>query len=501
MVGQGKLREGEGLHLSKVAAERLLLINIVDDFREEIAASLREFGYDVHAVGSLADALPKLAAEPMYSVAMIVAWEKGARLRGAYDELVDGIRAIRQVSADTQVVMTIDASVDVSVCCEAINNGLAGFVEIDESGRIDNDVLRKRLDHACQRHRRSVEHNKKLHSGEIYESTGIVGCSRAMASLLQQASRAAEISDAPVLTYGESGTGKQLLAEMIHRLDPKRSSRAFLAVNCAAITGTLAESALFGHVKGAFTGATEPRDGYFRAADGGTVFLDEIGEMSLELQPKLLRFLQEGVVMPVGSDREYAVDVRVIAASNRRIPALVEEERFRLDLYQRLNVIALEIPPLRERREDIPLLVDFFIKKYAMHYDKPVARVGHRVHQLLSGCALEGNVRELENLIRRAMAFKTEGDELTLRDLPSAFLERHVQSLKSTNEVLTRETLENACNMIAAGRMTLPEFVDRCERVVLEQSIENGGENQADLSRMLGLSTRTLYNKRRKYRL
>jgi DNA-binding NtrC family response regulator len=489
------------LHLSQVAAKRLLLIHISGGHRAEIVTYLQGFGYEVTCAESVESAIPELTADALHSLVLIVACDDHQRVRQSNEDLIDGIVDIRRLSADSQVLMTIDGSADIAFCCRAINSGLAGFIESQE-GQIDPEVLKKRLDHAEARFLLARQEANRVHSGEIFDQTGIVGCSRAMALLLSQATRAAAVSDAPVVVYGESGTGKQLLAEMIHRLDPKRSTKPFLSVNCAAITGSLAESALFGHVKGAYTGATDARDGYFRAADGGTVFLDEITELSLDLQPKLLRFLQEGMVLPVGADTEHEVDLRIIAAANRRIPALVEEGTFRLDLYQRLNVIMLEIPALRERRDDIPLLVDFFVKKYSAHYDKPVTRVDRRVHELLARCPLDGNVRELENIIRRALAMKHDGDEIMLRDLPSNLLEHFTaNATKPGDDVLMADVVENACAMIAAGGMTLPDFVDECERLVLSHSIALNGDSQADLSRMLGLSTRTFYNKRRKYRL
>jgi len=210
------------------------------------------------------------------------------------------------------------------------------------------------------------------------------------------------VSDAPVLICGESGTGKQLLAEAIHRMDPKRRSKPFLTVNCAAITGTLAESALFGHRKGSFTGATQDRPGYFQAANGGTLLLDEISELEKPLQPKLLRVLQEGRVLPVGDDIERPVDVRIVAACNRPLPILVESGEFRFDLYQRLNVIALVVPPLRDRPEDIPPLVQFFLRQYASYYRQPIESVDERVYEMLSRAIGSGNVRDSRTLSARS---------------------------------------------------------------------------------------------------
>jgi transcriptional regulator with PAS, ATPase and Fis domain len=489
---------GRGLHLSTVAAERLLCIHISGENRAQIVKQLENADRTVNVVEGFQNALPALTQEPEYAVALIVAADRVDRFKDRTDSLIDGIHAIRRVSSQTQIILAIEASTDISFCCRAVTSGVAGFVEL-KSGALPDDALGKRLEEAVTRFKELKAEAAKLHTGEIFDKTGIVGCSRLMAQVLSQTGRAAMVSDAPVLIHGESGAGKQLLAEMIHRLDPKRCNKPFLSVNCAAITGTLAESALFGHVKGAFTGAAEARAGYFRAADGGTVFLDEIGDLSPELQPKLLRFLQEGLVLPVGSDTEFPVDVRIVAAGNRRIPALVESGEFRLDLYQRLNVIALDLPPLRERKEDIPLLIDFFVKKYAQSYDRRVTSVSPRVVDVLSRSALEGNVRELENIIRRAIAMKTGGDELTLNDLPPGLLNQHAEAPPSDGPLLSKEMIEQACGLIASGEMSLGDFVDECERLVLSHAINELGENNVNLSERLGVSTRTLYNKRRKY--
>jgi transcriptional regulator with PAS, ATPase and Fis domain len=303
-----------------------------------------------------------------------------------------------------------------------------------------------------------------------------------------------------VLIYGESGTGKQLLAETIHRLDAKRGGHRFLSVNCAAISGTLADSALFGHVKGAFTGATEDRQGHFRAADGGTLLLDEIGELDLALQPKLLRVLQEGLVLPVGADEEVPVDVRVIAATNRRLAAMVAEGRFRLDLYQRLNVIVLEIPPLRERPEDIPALVQFFLKKYADYYHGSITHIDPRFYDELARRTLTGNVRELENVVRQVLAFKHGGDRIDLSDL-AAVEAPAMPAAGLRSELLPHELVEEGRRLIEAGRVSLADFMDEVERRFLSEAMKTSNGTHVDLAKRLGLSRRTFYNKLRKHRL
>ncbi len=255
---------------------------------------------------------------------------------------------------------------------------------------------------------------------------------------------------------------------------------------------------MFGHVQGAYTGATRPRAGYFRTADRGTILLDEIGDLEASLQPKLLRVLQGGAILPVGADAEITVDVRVLAATNRPLDELVERGEFRLDLYQRLNVIPLEIPPLRERPEDIKTLVPFFVRKYGRYYGREINRIDHRVYEFLQGCALDGNVRELENTVRRILALKTGGDEILLTDIPENL--RRSRSPRRS-ETVTRDMIDAACQMIERGQVTLPEFISECERKVLATVIRQSTGPATDLAERLGMSRRTFYNKRRKYGL
>ena len=325
---------------------------------------------------------------------------------------------------------------------------------------------------------------------------GLIGTSQTLRTAIQQARQAARVSDAPVIITGESGTGKQLIAEMIHRLDNKRSQRPFVSVNCAAITGTLAESALFGHVKGAFTGATDDRPGYFRAAQGGTIMLDEIGELSGELQPKALRLLQEGLVMPVGSDREYEVDVRVIGATNRDLAQMVEQGQFRLDLFQRLNVIHLSLPSLRQRSEDIPLLFESFLEKYAHYYPGRIEQVDAGVYEVLARSVGQGNIRELENIVRQVLVFKEGGSRIGMADLPRTVIEGSLASEMPTVGRLPDEAAEQ----VWAGRKDLCQAVDEYERLILQRLISRGA-SRSDIAQRLGVTRRTLYNKLQKHGL
>jgi len=238
---------------------------------------------------------------------------------------------------------------------------------------------------------------------------GIIGKSPAIKEVLEQVAIVAP-TDSTVLLHGETGTGKELIASAIHNLSSRRG-HTFVRMNCAAIPSGLLESELFGHEKGAFTGALMQKKGRFELADGGSLFLDEIGDISLELQPKLLRAVQEQEFERLGNAKTIQVDVRIIAATHRDLPAMIREEKFREDLFYRFNVFPIEIPPLRERREDIPLLVNYFVSKLSRRMRKQIKSVPEPLMQMLTNCPWKGNVRELANFIERAVIL-SHGEEL-----------------------------------------------------------------------------------------
>jgi two-component system response regulator AtoC len=309
----------------------------------------------------------------------------------------------------------------------------------------------------------------------------IVAASPAMIAVLELIERAAEYK-ATVLLTGESGTGKEVLARAIHAQSPRRSE-SFVAVNCGAIPETLLESELFGHAKGAFTGADRARRGLFVEADGGTLFLDEVGEMPLALQVKLLRFLQEEEVRPLGEAKPRQVDVRVLAATARELEGEVAAGRFREDLFYRLNVLRVEVPPLRDRREDIPLLVDHFLATFRDALGKPVRGIADDALSKLVAHRWPGNVRELENVIERAMIL-ARGEQLTLRELPA-------------NVVAGEPDEDNA----APGDLSLRKARRAAESEMIRRALRETGGNRTHAAKLLGISHRALLYKIKEYEL
>ena len=308
----------------------------------------------------------------------------------------------------------------------------------------------------------------------------IVYRSAKMAALINMAGRVAA-SRATVLIQGESGTGKELLARLIHQLST-RSAHPIIAVNCGALHENLLESELFGHEKGAFTGATARRIGRFEEADGGTLFLDEIGELSQAVQVKLLRFLQEHEFQRLGGNQILRSDVRVISATNKNLEQRVKEGAFREDLFYRLNVVTMSIPPLRERKEDIPPLIDHFLKRYAEENGKAIEGLSREAQDVLLKYDYPGNVRELENIIERAVVIARE-EVITVEDLPF------------------RETPENRAEGGSAGEGLLRGSIEELERKLIVEAMEKAGDHQTRAAELLGISERMLRYKLKKYGL
>jgi DNA-binding NtrC family response regulator len=321
---------------------------------------------------------------------------------------------------------------------------------------------------------------------------GLVFASERMGDLLKIVRRVAT-TNMTVLLSGETGVGKELFARALHQAS-SRHDRTFLPFNCTAASRDMMESQLFGHRRGAFTGAIDDAPGVIRAAAGGTLFLDEIGEMSLEAQPKLLRFLESSEVLPVGHHKPEVVDVRVVAATNADLDQLVKDGRFREDLYYRLNVIRIVIPPLRERREEIPMLVDHFLDRYSHELHRPIPRVADETLEYLILYRWPGNVRQLANELRRMMALTEPGAVL----MP-AHLSAEIVASRRTVPAGRPVTAEN--EVLARIDQPLAAAVEHIERAAIQRALTVCDGHMDDAARMLGLSRKGLYLKRQRLKI
>ncbi|WP_417747496.1 sigma-54 interaction domain-containing protein [Rosistilla oblonga] len=333
----------------------------------------------------------------------------------------------------------------------------------------------------------------------------LIGTSPAMQEVYRITRRVAQ-SKASVLLLGETGTGKELIATAIHRLS-RRANGPFVRVNCGALSESLLESELFGHVRGSFTGAVNNRTGRFEAAHSGTIFLDEINSTTLELQVKLLRVLQEREFERVGDTQTISVDTRVIAASNRELANEVSEERFREDLYWRLNVVPIEIPPLRDRREDIPALVAHFLNIYSEANDRYVTHIQPESIEAMQSYHWPGNVRELQNYVERAVVM-AEGDELTVELLPAEVTGQRSGGSRRTSfgpadlDSMTVDVVEQGLSELADDKTNLhSKIVDRIERELINQVLQACGGVQKQAAAQLGINRNTLHKKIKDYQL
>ena len=377
------------------------------------------------------------------------------------------LRALKELSPDTEVVlMTAYGTVESAV--QAMRDGAYDFVEKP----LKRLSIVKSVRKAAERHSLVAENRSLKQELKLLTSREIVGQSPALRRVLDVATQAAP-SSATLLILGESGTGKELIARYIHGKS-SRASGAFVAVNCAAIPETILEAELFGHERGAFTGAVSKREGRFARARAGTLFLDEIGELSPSVQVKILRVLQEGEYEPVGGHTVKA-DVRVIAATNRDLALEVEAGRFREDLFYRLNVIAVTAPPLRTRREDIPLLVDHFLGVYCRKNGRSLLEVPKDVLGKLMDYSWPGNVRELENVIERA-AVLCRSDTLRLEDLPES-------------------VAQAAAPPPAALTFPIGTPLEEVEHRLIRETLKHTSGDKSLAAQLLGISTRTVYRK------
>lgn len=407
---------------------------------------------------------------------------------------IDGIEVLRhahRVSPDSAVIL-ITAVDDYEAAVEAVKAGGASDYIRKSPGLVDEIKL------AMKRTLEKLVLSKQNFALRRDAATrnsldNIIGSSPAMEKL-KQTVRTVASTASTVLIQGESGTGKELVARAVHVCSP-RASDTFVSVNCGAFPEALLESELFGYVKGAFTGANQNKRGLFEVADGGTIFLDEISEMTLAMQVKLLRVLQERTVRPVGGTSEIAIDVRVIAATNRELDKAVAENVFREDLYYRLNVIPIRVPPLRERREDVAVLVNHFLKKYASAAGRNILRLHPSSLEILCGYEWPGNVRQLENTVERAVALETS-DELHVElpmERPKARAAAAGAGTGSLPELGTDLSLPHGIGM--------ENYVAGIERSLLQGALNQSGGVQTKAADLLGISYRSFRHLMKKYSL
>jgi two-component system nitrogen regulation response regulator NtrX len=446
---------------------RVLIVDDEPGVRSSLMGVLRDEGYDVETAESGEVCLDK-AGRRAFDVIVLDIWLPG----------MDGLTTLtrlRERQVDAQIVV-ISGHGNIESAVRAIKMGAFDFVEkplsLEKTVLVVRNAIRQRYLEAENRDLRA-RFDRRL---------TMVGDSYAMTQLREQVAMAAP-TNGRVLVFGENGTGKELVARSVHGLS-KRHTGPFIEVNCAAIPEELIESELFGHLRGAFTGAVTDRRGKFEAADGGTIFLDEIGDMSLKTQAKVLRALQEQVIEPVGSTQQTQVDVRVIAATNKDLPVAIKAGQFREDLYFRLNVIPIFVPPLRTRQGDIALLAEYFMAGFAQEYGRRPKAFEDGALALLQRYSWPGNVRELRNLIER-LVIMVPGDRISTADL--AFLDRDPSEAGDATPANVEPVLP------------LHEARDRFERdyILRALSLQNG--NMSRTAEVLGVERSNLYRKMRAF--
>jgi two-component system NtrC family response regulator len=445
---------------------RILVVDDEHSQRTVLAGFLKKRGFTVTTAASAAEGLKAAQTGPLD---LVLTDMKMPGMSG-----VELMKQLRSRNPELQVIV-MTAFGTVASAVDAMKHGAADYltkpVDLDELEVLVLRSLERRALESENRELRSQLESK-------YRLQGLETASAAMAAAINTAGRAAA-SRATILIRGESGTGKELLARAIHFASP-RARRPFIAVNIAALPETLIESELFGHERGAFTGADREVRGRFELADGGTLLLDEIGDLPRATQVKLLRVLQEHAIERLGGTRTVQLDVRVIAATNRDLDAMVRAGDFREDLYYRLNVVSIDVPPLRERREDIPLLVEHFLTQFAGESGGGPKRISREAMDLLVKYAFPGNVRELENVVHRAIVL-ARGPMLTTADLPD-----HVAGLASEP---------------SAPPATFVDRVSQFERKLIADALAQSGGIQTQAARALGMSERHLRYKLKKYSL
>jgi two-component system response regulator HydG len=448
---------------------RVLIVDDEEFHAQTVAESLEKVGYACTVATSALEAFERIDAEEFDVVVTDL-------VLGDSDGLAVLAKARHELPDAEVVVVTGHGSVKTAVT--AMQQGATTYL----TKPLDLYELRAVIDKAAQRlklQRANVELRRQL--DERFGFEGVIGNSPAMLKVLSRL-RLVAPSPATVLIYGENGTGKELVARAIHNNSP-RSSKPFVAVNCAALSEGILESELFGHERGAFTGADKQRKGRFEFANNGTLFLDEVGDLPMSTHIKLLRVLESREIMRVGSNDPIKVNVRLVSATNKDIEQLVREGKFRQDLYYRLKVVTINLPPLRERRSDIPVLVKRFIEDFAQSYDRPEPTISNAAMRILQTYDWPGNVRELRNAMESTFVVDVDG-RIDLDDIPEEILGHRGQlSASVAHDSLIGRPLEEV------------------EAYYIEQALKQSGGNREEAARTLGIGERTLYRKIDEYRI
>ena len=463
--------------MTGMTRHKALVVDDEPDIRELLEITLGRMNIETHAAADIAGARQQLAQQTFDLCLTDMRLPDGNGI-----ELVEYIQAQRP---DLPVaVITAHGSMEAAV--QALKAGAFDFV----SKPVDLQMLRNLVSTALK-----LSDTKTFPERDRRSRDELIGDAPAMQAIRSTIAKLAR-SQAPVYIGGESGTGKELVARLIHEKGP-RAERSFIAVNCGAIPAELMESEFFGHRKGSFTGAHADKAGLFQAADGGTLFLDEVAELPLPMQVKLLRAIQEKSVRPVGASTEVAVDVRILSATHKDLAALVAEGAFRHDLYYRINVIELRVPPLRERGDDLPVLAAAVLQRLAGAHDRPTPTLGDDALAALRAYPFPGNVRELENILERALAL-ADGDRISADDLrlpeqriaaPGATQDAAVQG--SSRDPRTADARESTSS-------ALPTYIEEIERAAIQQALEDNRYNKTKAAAQLGITFRALRYKLKK---
>ena len=443
-------------------AQRILVVDDEQIIRESLSFILKKEGYNVEEAANGKDALTNHEANPFD---IIITDIEMPEMKG-----VDLLKQIRQRTPQTLVVIiTAFGSVETAVL--ALREGAADYI----LKPVNFDDLLYRVKKLCDYHALIVENSLlRRELQRTYDFDQIIGQSMPMKKVFEVIKRVAH-SEGTVLITGKSGTGKEIVARAIHYNSPRREKR-FMPINCGAIVDTLFESELFGHKKGSFTGATVDKEGLLKVAEGGTVFLDEVSEIPIQLQVKLLRALEQREITPVGMTEPIKIDVRVIAATNRDLRKEVEDGKFRDDLYYRLNVVEIDLPSLKERPDDVPILAHHFLDAFKKQMSKPIQGFANEAMRALLQYQWKGEVRELENVIERAVIFCDE-EFVGLEHLP--------EYMRPTEDIPS----------VSSGHGTLKDAVRSFERQFIQQTLSACGQNKEAAAKVLGVSLSSLYRK------